>query len=223
MVFGWFHLFTFSLSLNHLLKFEFSIGNGWSIFWFEIPNSPSNFSSNSNPMRFWVESNSCNGSRSIKRWILFLNISEIINSNLLILSTCDNEITSGRNSQTINVSLVSLEAILDVESLVVPYLKISIPTNWGKEMSSNWALATNGNISNLWNPIMMIVVLNGVSALASNIPELDGSIGTRWKNISSIIWDSTRENFLLVFSSKPLGGLSGSEIPESHFFIPGGR
>ena len=222
VILSWLWLLAFCLSLSHFLQLEFSISNDWSILWFEVPNSPSDFGSNGNPMAFWVEGDRGNGSRSIVNWVFFFDIGEFINFDLLIFSTCNDEVTLWRNSKAVNVGIMGSEAILNVEGLIVPNFKISVPSNWSEEMSSDAAFAGGGNVPDLRNPILMVVVLNCVSAFSSNIPQLDASVSTWWKNISSVIWNSAGQDFLLVLSSKSLSGLSCSQIPKSHFFIPGG-
>ena len=222
VIFCWLWLLAFGLSLSHLLQFEISVSNDGSVLWFEIPNSPSSFSSDGNPMAFWVKSDCCNWSRCIVNNSVFFDISEFKDFDLLILSACDNEVTFGRNGKAVDVSIMSFEVILNVEGLIVPNFQISIPSNWSKEVSSNAAFAWSWDVSNFRNPVLMVVILNCVSAFSSNVPELDAFICTWWKNISSVIWNSTWQDFLLVLFSKSLGCLSCSQIPKSHFLIPRG-
>ena len=62
-------------------------------------------------------------------WLSLFNITEVKNSDFQILAAGDDVVSSRRNSQGVDVSIMSLERVLDAEGLVVPNFEISIPSN----------------------------------------------------------------------------------------------
>lgn len=57
------------------------------------------------------------------------NIAEVENSNLLVLSSSDDEVSTGRNSDSVDGAIMNTDAVLDVEGLVVPDLEVAVPSN----------------------------------------------------------------------------------------------
>ena len=211
-------LFFFKVLLS--FKFVLSFSNDGVVLGFEVPNLPSVFSTNGDPWGSWVEGEAVNWGSSIVRWGWLFNIGEVENSDFLVFSTGDDEVTSWWNGNGVDVRVVSSEWVLNVEGLVVPDFKISVPSDWGEELSSDGAL-WGWDESDLWDPIVVVVVFDGVFTITLDVPELDLFISTWWKNVSSVRWDSTWQNFFGVsVFSESLGGLSGSQIPESHGLVP---
>lgn len=118
-----------SLNLNNLLQLEVTVGNNGGILGLEIPDFPSDFGSDSNPMAFRVEGQSSDGGLSVVDGERLLNIAEIEDSNLKVLTTGHNEVSSGGHGQSVNVGIMGSEGVLDVESLVVPDLEVSVPSD----------------------------------------------------------------------------------------------
>ena len=59
----------------------------------------------------------------------FLDITEVKDFDFLVLSTGDDEVSSGGDGDGIDAAVMDLDRILDGESLVVPDLKISVPAD----------------------------------------------------------------------------------------------
>jgi hypothetical protein len=207
--FGLLWLFLFKALFS--LKFKVSFSNHWSVFSFEVPNLPSNFSSNSDPVASRVEGKAVNWRSGIMAWSRLLNITEIKDSDFLIFSSCHNKVSSRRNSDSINASVVDFDAVLNVECLVIPDFKIAIPSNWCEVLSSDWGLWWSGDKSNFWDPVVMIKLLDSVFAVTLNVPELDISIRSWGENVSSVWGNSTRKNFFAVsIFWESLGSLASS-------------
>ena len=110
-------------------KFEASFSNDWGVLGFEVPDLPSDFGSNSNPMASWVEGKAVDGGTSNMGTSRFFDITEVEDKNSLIFSSGNNEVSSGGDGDSIDVGIMNLDAVLDVEGLVIPDFKISVPSN----------------------------------------------------------------------------------------------
>ena len=204
------------------LKFETSFSNDRGIFGFKIPNLPSNFSSNSNPVTSGVEGKAVDRWSGVVAGCGFFNIAEIKNKNFLVFSSSHNEISSGGDSDSVDIGIMNSDAILDAEGLVVPDLEISVPSNWGEILTSNCGFAGAGDESNFGDPIVVVVLFDGVFAVSLDIPQFDISISTGGKDVPSVWGNSTGEDlFGVSVLDESLGGLTVSEIPKSHGFVPG--
>lgn len=120
MMLGWLQFLGVRFGLDDFLKFEFTVGDDGQVLGLEVPNLPSDFGTDGDPVAFRVEGQSGDGSFSVMDRLWFFNIAEVENSNFQILATSDDEVSSGRNSQSINIGVVSLERVLNAEGLVVP-------------------------------------------------------------------------------------------------------
>jgi len=67
----------------------------------------------------------------------------------------------------------------------------------------------------------VVVLLDGVLAVTLDVPELDFSVSSWRKDVSSVRWDSTWQDFLgVTVFSESLSWFSSSEVPESERSIP---
>ena len=58
-----------------------------------------------------------------------VDVAEVEDLDLLVLSTGHDEVTLGGDGESVDASVVGLEAVLDAEALVVPDLEVSIPSD----------------------------------------------------------------------------------------------
>jgi len=119
------------LFLKGLLSFklEASFSNDGGVLGFEVPNLPSYFSSDSDPVASGIESEAVNRRSGIVAGSGLLNITEVKDIDLLVLSTGDDEVSSGGDGNSVDVGVMDSQAVLDAESLVVPDLEVSVPSN----------------------------------------------------------------------------------------------
>lgn len=88
-------------------------------------------------------------------------------------------------------------------------------------MSADGGLGGGGDESDLRDPVVVVVFLDGVLAVTLDVPELDISVRSGGENVSSVRGNSAGEDFLgMSVFGESLGGLSGSEIPKSHGLVP---
>ena len=84
-----------------------------------------------------VESEAVNWCSSIVLRSGLFDIAEIKDSDLLVLSTSNNEVSSRRDSYCVDGTIMNLDTVLNVEGLVVPDLEVAVPANRGKVLSAN--------------------------------------------------------------------------------------
>lgn len=90
-------------------------------------------------------------------------------------------------------------------------------------MASHRGLAGGRDEANLGNPVVVVEFLDGVLAVALDVPELDVAVRSGGKNVSSVGGDGAGKDFLGVpVFGEALGGLAVAEIPETHGLVPGG-
>lgn len=119
------------LLLKSLLSFklEASFSDDGGILGLKVPDLPSDLSTDSDPVASGVEGEAVDGGSSIVARGGLLNIAEVKNFNLLVLSSGDNEVSSGGDGDGIDGSIVNFNAVLDVEGLVVPDLEVTVPSD----------------------------------------------------------------------------------------------
>ena len=168
------------------LKFEASLANDWSILGLEVPNLPADFCSNGDPMAPGVEGETVDRRASIVAGSWFFDITEVKNPNLLIFSSSDNEVSSGGDGDSVDAAVVHLDAVLDVESLVVPDLEVAVPADRGEVLSAYCRLGGRGDEPHLRHPVVVVVLLHRVLAVALHVPQFDLSVRSRREDVPSV-------------------------------------
>ena len=170
-----------------LLSFELEVAlsdNG-GILGFEIPDLPSDLSSDGDPVAAGVEGEAVDGGSCIMDWGGLFNITEVEDSDFLVLSTGDDEVSSGGDGDGIDAAVMDLDAVLDVEGLVVPDLAVSVPTDGGEVLSAS-GFGGGGDEPDLGDPVVVVVLLDGVLAVALDVPELDLAISARREDVPAV-------------------------------------
>lgn len=205
------------------LQLKVTLTNNGGVLGFEVPDLPSDLSTDSDPVTAGIKSKAVNGGSSIVTGSGLLNVAEVEDADLLVLSTGDDEVASGGNSDGIDAAVVDLDAVLDVEGLVVPDLKVAVPADGGEVLSAS-GLGGGGDESDLGDPVAVVVLLDCVLAVTLDVPELDLAISAGGEDISTVAGDSAREDlFGMAVLNETLSGLSGSQVPKTQRAIPGGR
>lgn len=90
-----------------------------------------------------------------------------------VLTTRSNQRTVWGNGQGVNDTSVTNQVGPELAVSQVPYLDDLVPTS-----RNNQGLLSGRRESNAGNPVVMLILLNGVLALTESVPELDGSVTT---------------------------------------------
>lgn len=178
------------------------------------------FSGDTDPLHFRVEKNLVNFSLSIDRSDRFFKISDIPEVEDFVLTTSGQIFGVGGNGDSVNLSVMRLESVSNLE-IGVPNFESSVPSDRG-EIGFEGRLGGGlqlRRISNLRNPVLMVMLFRGIFAISKSIPEFNFLISTRRNNLSVIRGETDGEDFFLV-SNKLSHGLTGFEIPESEGLVP---
>jgi len=132
-----------------------------------------------------------------------------------VLASRSTQGTIRRNSNSVDVSSVTVEVILEFAITEVPNFDGFVPSSGDNErIFSVW------RESDTADPVVVRTSsVDGVFAFTKGIPQTDASITRTRNNLSVIRRESNAEDIIGV-SSKNFGGCSTSEVPESQGFIP---
>jgi hypothetical protein len=91
-------------------------------------------------------------------------------SDLFDLSSSYNEVSSRGDGDSLDISIVDMDSVLDVEGLVIPDLEVSVPSDGGEVLTSNCSLGGGGDESNLGDTVAVVVFFNDVLAVILDVP-----------------------------------------------------
>jgi len=132
-----------------------------------------------------------------------------------VLTSGSTQGTIRRNSDSVDVSSVTVEVILEFAITEVPDLDSLVPSSGDNE----WIFSVWGE-SDAANPVTVgTSSINGVFAFTKGVPQFDASITRTRNNLSVIRGESNTEDIVGV-SSENFGGCSVCEVPKSQGFIP---
>ena len=57
------------------------------------------------------------------------DVAEVEHTDLLVLSTSDDKVSTGGDSDSVDAAIMDSDGILDVEGLVVPDLEVTVPSD----------------------------------------------------------------------------------------------
>jgi len=135
-----------------------------------------------------------------------------------VLTTRSAQGTIRRNSNSVDVSGVTVEVILEFAVTEVPDLNSFIPSSGDdKRILSVWGESDTAD------PVgVRTSSVNGVFALTEGVPQTNASITRTGNNLSVIGRESNAQNIVGV-SSENFGGSSTGKVPESQGLIPRAR
>jgi len=111
------------------LEIEVSLSNDRGILGLKVPDFPADLCSNSDPMATRVEGQAVDGGSSIMARGRLLDITEVKHLHFFVLSSSNNEVSSRRDSDSIDTAFMDFNTVLNVEGLVVPDFEVAVPSN----------------------------------------------------------------------------------------------
>ena len=131
-----------------------------------------------------------------------------------VLATRSDQRTVGGDSEGVDDTGMSHEVGSELAVGEIPDLDDLVPTSRNDE-----GLLGGRRESDARNPVVVIVLLNGVLALAQGVPELDGLVTSGRDDLSVVSREANREHIALVGEERS-NRLSLVEIPQSQSLVP---
>jgi len=172
--------------------------------------------SGGNPLDGGVESDLVDGRTGVQDVVLFLQVRDVPDLEVVLLTTSGDVVTLGGDVDGVDVVLMCLEGVLDQE-VGLPDLQSTVPTGGGEVR-----VLLDGGVLDARDPIGVVVGLVGVLAISQSVPELEGSVSRSRDNLSVVAGEGDGVDFLGV-TGEDLGGSAGSKVPESQGLVPRSR
>jgi len=181
-----------------------------------VPDTDRFLGGSSNPLEFRVEGDIVNDGVTLVNLESLVEVVDLPQLDSLVLASGGDEKTVGVDGQSVDGSVVGLDAALKLEELS-PDLQTSIPADRGEEL----VLGRRG-VSNTSNPVLMIAGLGAEHVLTLSVPQAELVVGSTREDLSVVIGEGDREDLRLGVGSESLDALSVFERPESERVIPRG-
>lgn len=208
-------------SLGHLLFLgEGEVSVGLVFVGHQIPDLDSVFGGDADPLQFGVEKDLVDFSFGVHFSDGFFEVGDVPEVQDLVFSSGGQVLGVGGDGDSVDLSVVGLEGVSDLE-VGVPDLQSSVPSDRGEvglEVGLGLGLQL-GRVSDLGNPVLMVVAFAGVFAISQGVPELDFLVGSRGDDLSVVRGEADGEDFLLV-SGELSDGLSSLDVPKSEGLVP---
>jgi len=149
-----------------------------------------------------------------------LQVSDVPEVEGLVLSAGSQILGVGRNGHSVDLSLVRLEGVPDLE-VGVPDLESSVPAHRGEvgvEGALGLALQVR-RVSDLADPVLMVVLLRGVPAVSKRVPQLDLLVGARRNDLSVVLREAHGVNLLLM-ADELAHSLPSLQVPKTQGLVP---
>lgn len=139
-----------------------------------LPDSDFVFSGSSDPRLVLMEGDLIDGTTSFEFVLGFLEVGDVPNVDLLVLSSGDDQFSIRGNGNSVNVAFVCLEC--KSEGVVkIPDLEPSVPSN-GNEVGLDTLV--DGGESDHTDPVGVIVLFGGELKISEGVEESQFSVGT---------------------------------------------
>lgn len=197
------------------------IGMGLVFVTHQIPDLHTVFGGHADPLEFAVEKDLVDFTVGVDGTDGFLQVSHIPEVEDLVLTTSGQVLGVGGDGDGVDLAVMGLEGVADLE-VGVPDLEASVPADSG-EVGFEGALGLGlelGRVSDLADPVLMVVGFTGVLAVGQGVPEFDVLVGTTGDDLTVVGGEGDGEDFLLV-ADELTDGLSGLHVPETEGLIPG--
>ena len=185
-----------------------------NLLWWEVKDLDAVLGGDDKPVEFLGEENTVDGRSTVVLGEV-LSVDDVPDHDHTIMrARCE----IGRVLDNIkggNLSLVSSESVHKGHVEVVPDLDSLVP---GGSNADGWLLGVVE--SDTWYGVFVLVLVNGMLALGTGIPDLDVSIKTSGYDLSVISWKGNWEHISLM-SNELANSSAGSDVPESDSAIPG--
>jgi len=182
----------------------------------KIPDSDSRVGGSAQPVASWGEGERVDDVSTFEG-VQVLALIEIPQSDATVFSSRSAQGTVRRDSDSVDVTRVTSQVVLQLAVTQVPDLDERVPTtrddHW---VGSVWREADSAG------PFSVSLFFDGVLALTQGVPQLDGLISGGGDDLSVVSRESNAQDVLGV-TDEAAGGGSKVEVPQSQGAIPRAR
>jgi len=185
-----------------------------SLVW-EIVDSDSVLGTNNEPVELGGEEDNVNWRLGVDL-LKMSSLNKVPDMDLTVSSSGSDEVGVWCQVESVDLSLVSNEGVLEGHHRVIPDLDGLIPGGG----DNNWGLGVVV-VSNARNPVGVRVLVNSELADSMDVPNLEGLINGSRGDLS-VIWGESNGKDILGVTEESLSGGGSLEVPESDGSVPGG-
>ena len=202
-----------SLSLTNLVEFRTKFINQRLVF--QIPNLDGGGSGSTQPVTVGGEGKSVDNITSFQR-VQVLGVVQIPKHDNTILTGGSTEGTIGRNSDSVDITVVTNEVGAKLELGKIPDLDDLVPTTRDDDR-----VGRVGGETNARDPVAVTIFGQLELAFTKSVPQLDGLVtGTR-DDLTVISGEADGQDITSV-TNETAGGGTGVKIPQTEGLIPRG-
>lgn len=211
-------------SFGHLLFLgEGEVGMGLVLVTHQIPDLHAVLGGHTDPLEFGVEEDLVDFAVGVDGTDGFLEVGHVPEVEDFVLAAGGQVFGVGGDGHGVDLAVVGFEGVADLE-VGVPDLESSVPADSG-EVGFEGRLGLSlqlGRVSDLADPVLMVIRFTGVFAVSEGVPELDFLVGTGGDDLTVVGGERHGVDFLLV-ASELTDGLSVLHVPETEGLVPRGR
>ena len=181
----------------------------------EVPDKDSSVGGSSEPLVSWVEFEIIDLRLGVESDSGLFKAIDVPNLDQVVFTTGGDVLASRGNAERQDSFVMGSEGVSDLE-VFAPDLQESVPATGGKVLH-----LVRRRVSDSADPVLMVVLLNGVLALTFDVPQLDVLFATSRQD-DSVVWvETAREDFFGV-TNELVVNLAFSKVPKSHGVVPRG-
>jgi hypothetical protein len=194
-------------------SFGLDFGDQMIVFLGKVPDLESIVTSSSYPLQVSVEWQAVHFAFSLESEDRLFHISEVPDLNFLVLSSSSNVLTVSGQSQSTDETVVSLHWADKVEN-ASPKLESAVETDTGVVR-----VLGGLTVSDLGNPVGVVIVGGSDFALTFGVPELDVGFETTTEDLSVVLAEADWVDFFGVLDELA-GAFAWAEVPEAESVVP---
>lgn len=199
------------LVLASLVEFRTKLINEFLVF--KIPNLDGRSSSSNEPVAVRRESKSVDNITSFKG-VKVLGVIQIPKHNNTILASRSAKRTIRRNSDSVDIAIVTDKVGAQLELGQIPDLDNLVPTTRNDNRVGRVRRETNTR-----NPVRVTIFSKLILAFTKSVPQLDALVTRTRDNLTVVSRERDRENITSVTNEATSGGTS-VQVPKTKSLIP---
>lgn len=186
---------------------------GNNVLGLQVPDGDARVGTSAQPVTVGGEAQSVDSVSSLKR-VQVLTLVQVPEHGSSVLATRSAERSVGRNGNSVDVTSVANQVVLQLAVGQVPNLDNLVATTGNDD-----GVGLVGGEADAGNPVSVSIV-DGVLALTEGVPELDGLITSTGNDLTVVSGEGNGEDILGVADEAASGG-AVVQVPEAQSGVPG--